>query len=87
MTRRAAETKLANNAGSSAGPCSEPELDRLARLNAQLLPPQPGVLEADRHGYPCPPCRVHGSAGIAQPTGGTGGGFLHERLPVGKNGH
>ena len=85
MTRQVAETGP-RNAGSSAGPASEPELDRLARLNAQLLLPQPGVLEADRHQYPCPPCRVHGSSGVT-PTGGQGGGFLHERLPTnGRNG-
>ena len=61
-----------------------PELDRLARINAGLLPPQPGMLEADRHSYPCPPCRIH--AGDI-PTGGPGGGFLHERAPVKRNGH
>ena len=42
----------------------------------------PGVLEADRHSYPCPPCRIH--SGMT-PTGGAGGGLLHERLPT-KNG-
>lgn len=54
-------------------------LDRLARINAGLLPPQRGVLEADRHSYPCPPCRVHNGD---TPTGGVGGGYLHERLPT-----
>ena len=82
MTRATAEHGP-SNAGSPAGPNSDPELDRLARLNAQLLPPQPGVLEADRHSYPCPPCRVH--TGMT-PTGGAGGGLLHERLPT-KNGN
>jgi hypothetical protein len=79
MTRREAETKRYQNGPSSAGPASEPELDRLARLNAQLLPVQPGLLEADRHGYPCPPERIH--RGMT-PTGGEGGGLLHERLPT-----
>jgi len=83
MTRQCAEHGPSNNGGG--GPNEFPELDRLARMNAQLLPPQPGVLEADRHSYPCPPCRVHGSSGVT-PTGGAGGGFLHERLPT-KNGH
>ena len=67
------------NAGSRAGPNSEVELDRLARMNAGLLPPQPGVLEADRHSYPLPPQRLH-KGDI--PTGGSGGGFLHSRAPV-----
>jgi len=75
MTRKMAE---------SDGAAPYPELDRLARLNAQLLPPQPGMLEADRHSYPCPPCRVH--RGMT-PTGGSGGGYLHERLPTGNNGY
>jgi hypothetical protein len=84
MTKACAENGP-SNAGSPAGPNSYPELDRLARLNAQLLPPQPGVLEADRHSYPCPPCRVH--SGMT-PTGGAGGGLLHERLPTnGRNGN
>jgi len=82
MTKACAENGP-RNAGSPSGPASFPELDRLARLNAQLLPPQPGVLEADRHSYPCPPCRVHNGM---TPTGGAGGGFLHERLPT-KNGN
>jgi len=82
MTKACAENGP-SNAGSPAGPASYPELDRLARLNAQLLPPQTGVLEADRHSYPCPPCRVHNGM---TPTGGAGGGFLHERLPT-KNGN
>jgi len=85
MTKHCAENGP-TNAGSPAGPASYPDLDRLARLNAQLLAPQPGVLEADRHSYPCPPCRVHNGM---TPTGGQGGGFLHERLPTrnGNNGH
>jgi hypothetical protein len=78
MTRKMAECGP-SNAGSRGGTCSEPELDRLARLNAQLLPPQPMVLEADRHQYPMPPQRLHkGSV----PTGGPGGGHLHQRSPV-----
>ena len=81
MTRHHAEHKWADNAGSRAGPNSHPELDHLARINAGLLPPQPGVLEADRHGYPAPPQRVHKGS---LPTGGVGGGHLHESLPVKK---
>jgi hypothetical protein len=79
MTREAAETRLHKNAGSSAGPKSHEDLDHLARINAGLLPPQPGVLEADRHGYPAPSQRVHKGS---TPTGGVGGGHLHESLPV-----
>jgi hypothetical protein len=68
-----------SNAGSRAGPNSEQELDKLARLNAQMLPPQPLMLEADRHGYPTPPQRLHkGNV----PTGGPGGGHLHQRSPT-----
>jgi len=37
------------------------------------------MLEADRHSYPLPPQRVH--RGMT-PTGGEGGGLLHERLPT-----
>lgn len=56
-----------------------PELDRLARLNAGMLPPQPGVLECDRHSYPSPPQRLHkGNV----PTGGAGGGHLHDQRPT-----
>jgi hypothetical protein len=47
----------------------------MARLNAQLLPPQVGVLECDRHSYPCAPQRLH--KGSSTPTGGNGGGHLH----------
>jgi len=68
-----------SNAGSSAGPATEPEFDRRARINASLLPPQPAVLEADRHSYPLPPQRVHRGD---IPTGGAGGGHLHETLPT-----
>ena len=68
-----------SNAGSRAGPNSEPELDRLARLNAQMLPPQPGMLECDRHSYPSDPQRLH-KGDI--PTGGAGGGYLHSRRPT-----
>jgi hypothetical protein len=78
MTRNEAENGP-RNAGSSAGPNSEPELDRLARLDAQLLLPQPGMLESDRHSFPLPAQRVH--RGMT-PTGGEGGGYLHERLPT-----
>jgi hypothetical protein len=63
-----------SNAGSRAGPNSEPDLDRIARLNAQLLPQQPMMLECDRHSYPCPPQRLHNARG----TGGNGGGHLHD---------
>jgi len=78
MTKACAECGP-SNAGSSAGPATEPGLDRLARINAQLLPPQPGMLEADRHQYPLGPQRLHkGSI----PTGGSGGGHLHQRSPV-----
>jgi hypothetical protein len=80
MTRKEAETGPSNCDGG--GPADEPELDRLARLNAQLLPPGPGMLEADRHSYPLPPQRVHGGRGISTPTGGRGGGFLHENRPT-----
>lgn len=73
MTRQAAENGP-SNAGSPAGPNSYPELDKMARLNAQLLPPQPGMQECDRHSYPCPPQRLHSSRG----TGGNGGGHLHD---------
>lgn len=73
MTRSKAESGP-SNAGSPAGPNSYPELDRMARLNAQMLPPQPGMLECDRHSYPCPPQRLHNARG----TGGTGGGRLHD---------
>jgi len=82
MTKAAAECGP-SNAGSSAGPACQPELDRLARLNAGMLPPQPAVREADRRSYPSPPQRVHRGD---IPTGGPGGGFLHERLPT-KNGN
>jgi hypothetical protein len=81
MTRNMAENGP-SNAGSSAGPNSNPEFDRLARLNAQLLPPGQAVLEADRHSYPLPPQRVHGGSGISAPTGGRGGGYLHESRPT-----
>jgi hypothetical protein len=64
-----------SNAGSSAGPNSEPELDQKARINAQLLPPQPGMLEVDRHQYPRPAQRVHKGM---NPTGSLGGGHLHD---------
>lgn len=67
------------NAKALDGMPGEPELDRLARINAQMLPPQPGVLECDRHSYPSPPQRLHkGNV----PTGGAGGGHLHSRTPV-----
>lgn len=70
MTRAKAESD--NRDGQ--GPSAYPDLDRMARLNAQLLPPQPGMLECDRHSYPCPPQRLHkGNV----PTGGSGGGHLH----------
>lgn len=77
MTRNKAENGP-SNAGSPAGPNSYPELDRIARLNAQLLPSQPMMLECDRHSYPCPPQRLHKGS---TPTGGYGGGHLHD------NGH
>lgn len=57
MTRHEAENGP-SNAGSRAGPNSEPDLDTFARRNAQLLPPQPAVLETDRHQYPDPPQRI-----------------------------
>jgi hypothetical protein len=41
-----------------------------------------GMLEADRHSYPLPPQRVHGGSGISAPTGGRGGGYLHESRPT-----
>ena len=78
MTRSKAESGP-SNAGSRAGPNSEPELDRLARINAQLLPKQRAVLEADRHSYPLKPQRLH--AGDV-PTGGAGGGHLHTQRPT-----
>ena len=69
MTKESAERGMPGN----------PELDRLARINAGLLAPQPGVLEADRHSYPCPPQRLHKGS---LPTGGVGGGHLHGQPPV-----
>ena len=78
MTKACAECGP-SNAGSSAGPNSHQQDDHLARINAGLLAPQPGVLEADRHGYPQPAQRVHNGD---VPTGGSGGGHLHERLPT-----
>ena len=80
MTRSKAESGP-SNAGSRAGPNSESELDRLARINAQLLPPQPGVLECDRHSYPLAPQRLHKANGTI-PTGGAGGGHLHGQRPT-----
>jgi len=74
VTRNAAENGP-SNAGSPAGPKSYDALDKMARLNAQLLPPQPGTLECDRHSYPCPPQRLHKGS---TPTGGNGGGHLHD---------
>jgi hypothetical protein len=73
MTRDAAENGP-KNADSPAGPNSYPDLDRQARANAQLLPPQSGMLECDRHSYPSPPQRLHKGS---TPTGGSGGGLLH----------
>jgi hypothetical protein len=64
MTKAKAEEGMPGN----------PELDRIARLNAQMLPPQPAMLECDRHSYPCPPERLHNAKG----TGGNGGGHLHD---------
>ena len=81
MTRDKAESGP-SNAGSIAGPKSFEDLDRLARINAGMLAPQPGVLEADRHSYPSPPQRLHkGNV----PTGGVGGGHLHDSAPVKTN--
>jgi hypothetical protein len=71
------------NTGPTSGPKHFPDLDRLARLNAAMLPPQAGMLEADRHSYPSPPKRLHGGSGVS-PTGGAGGGLLHEQPPVKK---
>jgi hypothetical protein len=51
-----------------------PDMDRVARLSAGMLPPQPAMLECDRHSYPSPPQRLHNPRG----TGGNGGGYLHE---------
>jgi hypothetical protein len=70
MTRAKAESDSKNGQG----PAAYPDLDKMARLNAQLLPPQPGVLECDRHSYPCAPQRLHKGS---TPTGGNGGGHLH----------
>lgn len=77
MTKAHAENGPSNNDGGC--PVHEPELDNLARINAGLLSPQPGTLEADRHSYPSPPQRLHkGNV----PTGGVGGGHLHAQPPV-----
>ena len=75
MTKAHAENGPPNT-GPTSGPNHFPELDQQARLNAQMLPPQPMMLEVDRHQYPKPSRRVHKGA---TPTGGAGGGHLHDQ--------
>lgn len=74
MTKAHAESGPKNTAPKG-GPKEFPELDQKARINAQMLPPQPMVLEVDRHQYPKPAQRVHKGM---NPTGSLGGGHLHD---------
>ena len=75
MTKASCEdNNIVPNGGSSQGVKAYSGLDKMARVNAQLLPQEPMMLECDRHSYPSAPQRLHKGS---TPTGGNGGGHLH----------